>query len=83
MPHLTENTLLMGRLDWDMDDGFKMAPARIESAFPNGFRMAQYPDGSLRMQGAYIWSQGKMGGITWKDLPLVQVGEDGQVTHGD
>ena len=83
MPHLTENILLMGRLDWDADDGFRCAPARIESMVPNGFRCAQYPDGSVRVQGAYAWSQGQIGGITWKDLPLVQVGEDGQVTHGD
>ena len=83
MAHLTENPLLMGRLDWDVDDGFKCSPARIEAAFPNGFRMAQYPNGGVRIQGAYAWSQGDLGGIIWKDLPLVQVDGDGQEIHGD
>ena len=83
MPHLTENSLLMGRLDWDADDGFRCAPARVESPFPNGFRMAQYPDGSLRLQGAYTWSQGSIGGITWRDMPIVQVDDSGQVVYGN
>ena len=38
----------------------------------------EYPDGSKRVQGGYHWSQSCMGGVIWKDLPLVQVGNDGQ-----
>ena len=69
---------LMGRIDWDKDDGFRMAPARIESQVPNGLRMAQYPDGSRCLQGAYAWSQGDLGGVVWKDLPLVYVDDAGK-----
>lgn len=72
----------MGVLLWDAADGMQIAPARIEAPFPNGFRIAQYPDGSTRIQGAYAWSQGQLGGIEWRDLPIVQVDEQGQVTHG-
>ena len=56
----------------------RIAPARIESPVPNGLRMAQYPDGSLRLQEAYAWSQGDVGGVVWKDLPLVDVDEEGK-----
>ena len=75
--NMISNTL-MGQVDWDKDDGFRIAPARIESPVPNGLRMAQYPDGSLRLQGAYAWSQGDVGGVIWKDLPLVDVDEEGK-----
>ncbi len=76
-----DKTFTLGRVDWDADTGFRIAPARVESTFPNGFRMAQYPDGSVRLQGAYSWSQGRMGGVTWKDVPTVMVNEDGQVVY--
>lgn len=59
-------------------DGFVIAPARIESQYPNMFRQAVYPNGELTIQGAYAWSQGNDGGVIWKDLPLVYVNEDGQ-----
>ena len=78
MSPLVENTLLMGTLDWDATDGFQITPARIESAFPNGFRVAQYPDGSQKIQGAYAWSQGQLGGVEWRDLPLVRVDDCGR-----
>ncbi len=51
--------------------------ARIESTVPTTFRVAQYPDGSRRIQGAYQWSEGWQGGITWRDLPMVDVDENG------
>lgn len=61
------------------DNGrFVVAPARIESAYPNAFRAAKYPDGKVRIQGAYAWSQGSDGGVFWKDLPLVNVDESGK-----
>lgn len=59
------------------DGGFRVAPARIESQYPNAFRQAMYPNGKVVMQGAYAWSEGSMGGIIWKDLPLVCVDENG------
>lgn len=30
------------------------------------------------LQGAYAWSQGDVGGVVWKDLPLVDVDEEGK-----
>ena len=60
------------------DGGFKVAPARIESLYPNAFRQAMYPNGKVVVQGAYAWSEGSMGGIIWKDLPLVYIDDDGK-----
>jgi hypothetical protein len=45
---------------------------------PHNFRLAQYPDGNKRLQGAYQWSQGQQWGIEWRDIPTVYVGNDGQ-----
>ena len=81
MSPLVENTLLMGTLDWDATDGFHLAPARIEACFPNGLRIAQYPDGRQELQGAYSWSQGNMGGVDWKPLPVVLIDEDGNLVN--
>jgi len=60
------------------DDGLVVAPARVEASFPNMLRAARYPDGQIRIQGAYAWTQGTEGGIVWRDLPLVEVDEDGE-----
>ena len=60
------------------DGGFNVAPARIESQYPNAFRQAMYSNGKVVVQGAYAWSEGSMGGIIWKDLPLVCVDDDGK-----
>ena len=55
-----------------------VGPAKLISMAPRDFRVAQYPDGSKRVQGAYAWSQGITGGTEWKDLPLVYVDASGQ-----
>lgn len=68
----------MGVVSFDSFTGLNVAPARIESTSPNAFRMACYPDGSTRVQGAYAWSEGSIGGVVWKDLPVVFVDMDGQ-----
>ena len=60
------------------DGGLRIAPARVESQYPNMFRQAVYPDGEVVIQGAYAWSQGNEGGVIWKDLPLVYVDKHGQ-----
>lgn len=59
-------------------EGLVIAPARVEAPYPNMLRAAQYPNGAVRIQGAYAWTQGSEGGVVWRDLPLVQVDEDGQ-----
>lgn len=61
-----------------------VAPTRMESSTPIDFRVAEYPDGSRRIQGGYPWSEGwGQHGIIWRDLPLVRVGEDGQEIPSD
>lgn len=60
------------------DDGLVIAPARVEAPYPNMLRAARYPNGEIRIQGAYAWSQGNEGGLFWRDLPLVEVDEEGQ-----
>ncbi len=41
-------------------------------------RVAQYPDGSVRLQSQCLWSHGETGGLAWVDLPMVLVDETGQ-----
>lgn len=60
-----------------------VGPSRLESRVPREFRVGKYPDGSKRVQGGYSWSQGTGGGITWRDLPVVNVDELGEeIQHG-
>lgn len=44
---------------------------------PIGFRIACFPDGRQELHGAYPWQQGCLGGVLWKEIPRVQVDEDG------
>ena len=67
----------MGEITFNDGERMIISAALIEAPFPNAFRIAEYPDGSQELQGAYVWSQGSIGGITWKGLPVVQVDEDG------
>lgn len=58
-------------------------PAMVESTTLLSIRLAKYPDGTVRTQGAYQWIQGFNGGVTWKDMPVVLVDEQGQeITNG-
>lgn len=45
--------------------------------YPISIRAARYPNGAVRIQGEYTWSKGLSAGSTWKDLPLVNVDNDG------
>lgn len=54
---------------------------RIEDLEPTDLRVAHYPDGSKRIQGGYRWQDGRNHGVTWKDLPMVNVDKYGQL-HG-
>ncbi len=58
-----------------IDIGFKAA--RIEQALA-AVRLVEYPNGSHRLQGAVKWSEGTMGGVEWRDLPLVKVDDNGK-----
>ena len=54
-----------------------IAPKTVSNE-ASSFRVAQYPDGSKRVQGAYQWSKGHLWGHEWKDLPLVYVNNKGE-----
>jgi hypothetical protein len=58
--------------------GAQVMAVRNEMPVPKDFRVAQYPDGSRRVQAAYQWQEGSNWGITWRDLPLVQVDAQGK-----
>ena len=53
-------------------------PDMVETNTLLSIRLAQYPDGTVRTQGAYQWIKGFTGGVTWKDMPVVMVDEQGQ-----
>lgn len=50
----------------------------IEETVPRHIRKVQYPDRTIRLQGAYFWHKGFKSGFNWKDLPLIQVDSKGQ-----
>ena len=50
--------------------------ARIEG--PTGrFRLAQYPDGAVRLQQCYQWSDEDSAGQTWREVPTAVVDASG------
>ena len=52
---------------------------RVEANTPHSYRVAQYPDGRLVLQGAYAWTEGfSTHGVTWRDIPVVEVDDTGQ-----
>jgi hypothetical protein len=55
-----------------------LGPSRLEGSVPISYRVAEYPDGRKIIQGAYSWSEGSKGGLTWRDIPMVSVDENGK-----
>lgn len=51
---------------------------RMHADVPMGHRVALYPDGVARIQGAYVWQEGGLYGVTWMDLPVVRVDAQGR-----
>jgi len=51
---------------------------RTQELSPRNIRFANYPDGSLRLQGAFFWNEGFRSGYEWRDIDVVQVDENGQ-----
>ena len=60
-----------------------MKDTKVVSTMATGVRLAQYPDGSQKIQGAYAWTQGFTTGFVWMDLPVVMVGMSGQIIEED
>jgi len=51
-------------------------PGRIEKLTPDAYRLAKKPDGTLILQGAYFWQEGKTYyGHDWRDIPTVDLEE--------
>ncbi len=54
--------------------GSTIAAARTESTAPMGYRLAKKPDGTLILQGAYLWQEGWNNyGHEWRDIETVEL----------
>lgn len=51
---------------------------KTQELSPRNIRFANYPDGSIRLQGAFLWCEGFKSGVEWRDIDMVQVDETGQ-----
>ena len=60
-----------------VDPSRMIVAARIKEEHPRVFRFAKYPDGSKKLQGGYVVSEGWKSWIEWGDLPCVTVDEEG------
>lgn len=68
---------MIDRIEVDAGYGSLGLEPETEYGSPVDFRVAKYPDGSRRIQGAYEWSRGWESGVRWRDLPEVEVNDDG------
>lgn len=53
------------------------ACTRTESSLPCNYRFGRYPDGSLKLQASYLWWDGLATRVTWRDVPVVDVDDQG------
>lgn len=53
--------------------GMRAGAARVVELSPREYRLAQDPWGKLTLQGAYRWSEGREGGVEWRDIPTVSL----------
>lgn len=50
------------------------APTRIEKTTPDAYRLVKKPDGTVVLQGAYMWHEGWNNyGHEWRDIPTVEL----------
>lgn len=50
------------------------APTRMEKTAPDAYRLAKKPDGTMVLQGAYMWQEGWNNyGHEWRDIPTVEL----------
>ena len=45
---------------------------------PSSYRMAEYPNGEVKLQGCFTWNQGTSGGFEWRDMDKVKVDWEGK-----
>lgn len=48
-------------------------PPRVEKTTPDAYRLAKKPDGTVVLQGAYMWQEGRNYGHEWRDIPTVEL----------
>lgn len=49
-------------------------PPRTENLTPTAYRLAKKSDGTLVLQGAYMWREGwSSHGYEWRDIPTVDL----------
>lgn len=68
---MIEDKIISSISDLMVDDG----PLRMESTVPSNFRLAQHKNGTLVLQGAFVWQQGQNGGVEWRNLETIQLDE--------
>lgn len=62
-------------IDWSkittsIDTSVPMA-AIVEDTVPKGIRWLIKRDGTKTLQAGFVWWQGNLSGINWKDVPVV------------
>jgi len=51
-----------------------IAPVRVEHPVPIEYRLAHKADGSLILQGKFVWQKGFVeSGFEWRDIPTVEI----------
>jgi len=48
---------------------------RTEESIPHAYRLVKKPDGTLVLQGSFLWYERLNCGTSWKDIPTVEIGE--------
>jgi len=51
-----------------------LAAARTEKTTPDAYRLVKKQDGTLVLQGEYMWQKGRDYGHEWRDIPTVMEG---------
>lgn len=50
-----------------------ISAARVQEGKPSQYRLARKKDGSLILQGGYFWYEGTETGISWEEIPIVDL----------
>ena len=58
-----QNNILLG----------KIVAAKVDGMTPVLYRLGKKPDGTIVLQGCYVWTRGTEYGQEWKDMPTVEL----------
>jgi hypothetical protein len=74
MTEETTNVTAFASTDGLLVTGAITGPSRTEKTTPDAYRLAKRPDGTLVLQGAYMWQKGWNNyGHDWRDIPTVDL----------